>query len=565
MDQVKKFLKIAVANRFWILCVVAALMPMIAFFVGKGKLVTETAAKASDIKSANDGLTPYKSGKLPNPEWKSLAEAKTAKLTEEINVAWKKLYDKQAPLLKWPLDRVEEKFRAWGRKHPDAMEASPDDVQLVIQDYINFHPEYVTTIYKSFRPFDFESGQGIVVSPAEAALLRPDKFEISSIPKLNAIWKEQEKLWVSQAVLDVVNQVNKSAETWDTAPIKQIILLEVASETALDPMSKTKGVELVDPPTILAPGEEEGGEEDAGGEGGMMDMMSAYGAPGGAGGKGGMMGMEGDMMGGPGGMGGMMGGGAGGTKTAPDVVKFLAAPEGVENPPYFIVPILLTTLIEQDKVADLLVELENSPMAIQVMSLELAKPSIKVQKPEKGNSTMLGYGGMTGMMGGRGGMGMGSMEDMMGGYGMMGGPGGMMGGRGGMGMEGMMGGPGGMMDMMGGMSGMGGTEVRKGTDVRSRDRRKEREEAGKDLAKRARMSLQDPYYNVVELSVYGQARFYTPPPAPEATMSEGDAATTEPSTEATPEAPTTEPSAEAAPESTETPKSEEAKPEESNS
>jgi len=522
MDQVKKFLKILVANRFWILCAVAALIPMIAYFVGSGKIVTATDAKTKDIDSAYKGVDAYKSGKLPNPQWKSLADAKTAKLTEEVNVAWKKLYEKQAPLLKWPVDRVEETLRRWGRKYPDAKEA--DQIPDMIQDYINFYPEYVTSIRNSFRPFNFQDGKGIVVAPEEAALLRPDKFEISKLPNLDRLWKEQEKLWVSQAVLDVVNQVNKSAQTWDQAPIKQLITLEVACDAALDPMTKTKGVALVDPPKILAPGEEDtaGAEEGAEAGGGMMGGMpgagSGYGAPP-TGGKGGMM-----EMGMAGMMGGMGGGGAvGGTKTAPDLVQFLPAPEGVENPPYFIVPILLTTLIEQDRVADLLVELENSPMAIQVMSLELAKPSIKVQKPEKGDSTMLGYGGMTGMMGGMGGRG--GMMDMMGG--MPGGGGGyegmmagMMGGRGGMG-AGMMPG-GGYEGMMGGMGGM--QETRKGTDVRSRDRRKEREEAEKSLAKKARMSLQDPYFNVVEVSVYGQARFYNPPPPPEAAASEGAAA-----------------------------------------
>jgi hypothetical protein len=556
MDQVKKFLKILVANRFWILCAVAALIPMIGYFTGKGKIATATDAKTKDIESAYKGVDSYKSGKLPNPQWKSLADAKTAKLTEEVNVAWKKLYEKQAPLLKWPVDRVEETLRRWGRKYPDAKEA--DQIPDMIQDYINFYPEYVTSIHKSFRPFDFQDGKGVVVSPDETALLRPDKFEISKLPNLDRLWKEQEKLWVSQAVLDVVNQVNKSAQTWDQAPIKQLITLEVACDAALDPMSKTKGVVLVDPPKILAPGETEEAtaEEGAGGEGMMGGMPgSGYGAPP-TGGKGGMM-----EMGMAGMMGGMGGGGAvGGTKTAPDLVQFLPAPEGVENPPYFIVPILLTTLIEQDRVADLLVELENSPMAIQVMSLELAKPSIKVQKPEKGDTTMLGYGGMTGMMGmmgGRGGMMdmMGSMPGGGGGYeGMMAG---MMGGRGGMG-AGMMPG-GGYEGMMGGMGGM--QDTRKGTDVRSRDRRKEREEAEKSLAKKARMSLQDPYFNVVEVSVYGQARFYNPPPPPEAVASEGAAAEggeAKPADgEAKPaDAPQTEePKKEAAPAASENPKS----------
>ncbi|MFM7129590.1 MAG: hypothetical protein ACKO0V_09565, partial [bacterium] len=269
MDQVKKFLKIAVANRFWILCVVAALMPMIGYFVGAGKIATATDAKAKDIESAYKGVDPYKSGKLPNPQWKSLADTKTAKLTEEVNVAWKKLYEKQAPLLKWPVDRVEETLRRWGRKYPDVKEA--DAVPDLIQDYINFYPEYVTSIRNSFRPFNFTDGKGVVVAPDEGGLLRPDKFEISKLPNLDRLWKEQEKLWVSQAVLDVVNQVNKSAQTWDQAPIKQLITLEVACEGALDPMSKTKGLALVDPPKILAPGEtEEAAAEGA--EGGMGGM-----------------------------------------------------------------------------------------------------------------------------------------------------------------------------------------------------------------------------------------------------------------------------------------------------
>ena len=557
MDQVKKFLKIAVANRFWILCVVAALMPMIAFLAGNGKIKTQTEAKAKDIDAAYKGVDPYKSGRIPNPEWKSLADNQTAKLTDEINVAWKKLYERQAPLLKWPLDRVEEKFRAWGRRHPETKEASTDDVQLIIQDYINFHPEYVTSIYNSFRPFDFEKGSGVIVSPPEKSLLRPQTFEISKAPKLGDIWKEQEKLWVSRAVLAVIDEVNKNAKAWEQAPIKQIVRLEVACEGAQDPMSKTKGVALVDAPAILAPGEEAVAEEteEAGGGG--------YGAPamgGMGGGMGGRMGGKGGMMEGMGGMGGG-GGVAGGTTTAPEIVQFLAPPEGVENPPYFIVPIMLTVLVEQDRIADLLVELENSPMAIQVMSLDLSKPTIKVQKPEKGDTTMLGYGGNTGMMGmmggmgrgGRGGMG-GMMEGMEGGMGMAGG----MGGRGGMGgmMEGMEGGMG---------MGMGGAgDPKKGVDVRSKDRRKEREAAEKNLANRARFSLQDPYYNVVEVSVYGQARFYVPPPPPEAVASEGDAAAEAPAEgaekPADPAKPAEPKAAEAAPEKAEQPKADEAKP-----
>ena len=60
-------------------------------------------------------------------------------------------------------------------------------------------------------------------------------------------------------------------------------------------------------------------------------------------------------------------------------------------------------------------ELENSPMSIQVMEPELQRPSSRVTKPEKGMAgSFSGFGeaalggmmrGMGGMMGGRGRMG----------------------------------------------------------------------------------------------------------------------------------------------------------------
>ena len=62
----------------------------------------------------------------------------------------------------------------------------------------------------------------------------------------------------------------------------------------------------------------------------------------------------------------------------------------------------MTVLIDQDHVQDFLVELENSPMSIQVMDFELARPTSRVTKPEKG--VMPAGGGMMGMMAGMGGM-----------------------------------------------------------------------------------------------------------------------------------------------------------------
>ena len=61
---------------------------------------------------------------------------------------------------------------------------------------------------------------------------------------------------------------------------------------------------------------------------------------------------------------------------------------------YKVLPFAVTVLIDQDRVQDFLIELENSPMSIQVKDFELVRPATRVTKPEKGDA-----GSSFGMMG----------------------------------------------------------------------------------------------------------------------------------------------------------------------
>jgi hypothetical protein len=88
-----------------------------------------------------------------------------------------------------------------------------------------------------------------------------------------------------------------------------------------------------------------------------------------------------------------------------------------------------------------------------------------------------------------------------------------------------------MGGMMGGM-GMGGAVEKKGTDQRNVDKAKEREEAEKAIEQVKGTELFDRYFNIIELTVYGRARFYNKPPEEEATESAGDAAPAEAGAEA---------------------------------
>src|SRR5439155_19096093 len=86
-------------------------------------------------------------------------------------------------------------------------------------------------------------------------------------------------------------------------------------------------------------------------------------------------------------------------------------------------------------------------------------------------------------------------------------------------MRGMM--DSGMMSMMSmqgpmgmpGMGGMGGGLAKKGVDKRADNRAKKQEEQLKAVKSAVHTTLHDPYYNIIDVKIYGQARFLNPPPA----------------------------------------------------
>lgn len=534
MDQLKEFLRQAIKYRFWIVVGVAALLPLAAYFSAHGALTKEYEEGAGAVKSASSDVKQYENGVIPSDEYKTLTDQRTESLTKDINQAWKILYDQQAPLLTWP-EEVSERFMAWGRKWPENVDAAA--VQQAILDYIQVYPRQVDTVYSSFRPFDYESGEGIVVAPVKQALLRPASFNMAKPPSLGQVWGAQQKLWIQWTVLDVINSVNTKAKDWDGAPVKQITALEVANPKAQDQQSAVKAEELVLAPEIVKPGSESSASSTsatpaASSSGGYESMMQSS------------MGSSMDMS--------MMSGG--GATTKPEEVYVFKGASDTQ--PFQEVPVFVSVLIDQRRMLDLLAAFENSPMSIRVVDFEMSRPQQRVQKPVKGEDNPVFAGGM-GMMGNE--MILGSS------YGMMSrsGRGSMMEGGMGMGMSEMN-----MMQSMAaasrGMGGMMGGDTgpakKAGTDIRSDQLKKlqaKKDQGKEDEAKKkeegSRGGFSDPYYDIVEVRVYGKARFYNPPPpepAPAATDSTGaaptDATTTTPTEGAVPADATATPPAEGA-------------------
>lgn len=453
MDQVKEILRQAIKYRFWIALGISLLVPAIAYVVGSGPVKDEAVKQTTAITNAKKDVEQYANGNVYNGQYRPIIEAKTAELGTDVYRSWKKLYARQAPLLTWP-ERVQERFTTWGRKWPEEEDASR--VQFAIIDYVQAYGKYVTDVYNSFRPFDYVDGGGVVVAPDEKTLLRPAPFKENEPPDLGKVWAAQERLWIQRSLLEVINEVNKNAKGWDTAHIKAIKSLEVGSAAAQDQVSMANGDALEEAAAITDPKAPPPAETSAA-PAGMEGMMA------------GMMGSSGGM----------------GEKA--DVVYYLANPDAAA--PYKTMPVELAVLIEQDRIQDFLTALENSPMSIQVKEFALSKPTERVTKPERGqNQGMYGYMGYSDMMGAALGRGR-----QVGGFG-----GNMM-------MRGMA-------EMGGGYGPAMGGAGSKGVDKRSVDRRKKGEEGKSEEPKAKRPSAHDQYFNVVEVTVYGQVRFYNPPP-----------------------------------------------------
>jgi hypothetical protein len=470
MDQLKELLRQAIKYRFWISVSLAALLSLIAYFSGSGTIQDEAKKETQKIESADKDVKLYSQGVPYNGDYKPVLEEKKAEVVSDVNKSWKKLYKRQAPLLTWPNDLIQQKFQTWGKAWPADVDGSK--VQVAIIEYVESYEPFVELVYKTCKPYDYETGKGVVAMPPMEELLHPAKFSRTDPPNdLAKVWAAQARLWVQRSLLQVVADVNRGAKDWDGAVIKQIFAMEVGTPLAQDQVSMADGEKLkqadpiVDPKAPAPPADASAGSPAA-----EMGSMG----------------------------GGMGGGGTLGRSGASDSVFYITT----TSTQFQVLPVQMTVLVPQDRVQDFLVALENSPLAIQVKEMELQRPNQRVTKPKQGEMGMGGYGaGMMGMMMGRqqGQMGFGgSMSSAMS---QMMAQGQMSASRSGMG------------GMMGGAYGRSATPARKGVEKRGTDARKEREEASKAALSKTHESLQDPYYNIVEVSIFGQARFYNPPPA----------------------------------------------------
>src|SRR5271163_4917400 len=99
MEQVKEVVRQLIRYRFWISIGVAALFGLIAYFVGSGPVAKKAAEETTKIVNAKKEVETYSAPTIPTKEYSQIVNEKIPVLTRDVNMAWKTLYDRQAPLL----------------------------------------------------------------------------------------------------------------------------------------------------------------------------------------------------------------------------------------------------------------------------------------------------------------------------------------------------------------------------------------------------------------------------------------------------------------------------------
>ena len=76
MDKIKDFLRLLIGYRFWIVVVISALLPALAYFLGSGEVKAKADQGTEAIKKSNTDVQQYASGVVANRQYKELVAEK---------------------------------------------------------------------------------------------------------------------------------------------------------------------------------------------------------------------------------------------------------------------------------------------------------------------------------------------------------------------------------------------------------------------------------------------------------------------------------------------------------
>ncbi len=416
MDQVKAFLSVVWAQRFWVLSVVGTIIAVLCWNMAASDLSADFSKRQGEINKAHSDVKSI-NGEQFHPNDDVIAgDTKQAQVQRDmVREVWQELYDAQrADVLKWP--------ETIGKEFVDYMESRKfgDDIS---EEMRGFYHNYIETRFDSLlevvkarkmvnkQAGSRAGGYGGQAGPSVTAASTDEdedylvewvdqgelqrKLSFREKPKTIQVWVTQEDLWVYETLLKVISETNvaKGAQRPDNTAVRAIVQLQVGAMAA----NPSTGQVIIPQPSEDEGGGGEfgefgdyggyggygggeyGGDYGAGGYGGG-EFGGDYGAGGyGAGGEYGAGGYGGGEFGAGGGY-GMGGRGGGGGEGSLLMRRYLDAEgkpdeggsvESVVSTEFRQLPIRMRLMMDEKFIPTLLLKCANATLPIEVKQVRI--------------------------------------------------------------------------------------------------------------------------------------------------------------------------------------------------
>ncbi len=221
-----------IRHHFWILFVVALILPPIAWSMTSGSLDEQTQTRIDDLDKTLSGVA--QGSGAPNGDWSNAVTQLVNVRKESNRRAWNRLWDAQETLQIWP-----ETVRPYMLKCPyrgtpaDVPGDHPTVAARIMAAVPNlFRGDYEREILRVWRipePKDEQNGMKAapgapqkVLFPSTAMPRVPQAKWQAVQPKWTEMWNAQEDLWLMSELLKAIARTNEDATSIADANVRHI-------------------------------------------------------------------------------------------------------------------------------------------------------------------------------------------------------------------------------------------------------------------------------------------------------------------------------------------------------
>lgn len=228
MDKLQPIIK----HHFWIVFLIALMLPPIAWWMTTGELAAEISERTSSLDSTFSGIADGRNA--ANDDWANGVNQLITVRTESNRLALDRLWKAQTDLMVWPSIVAEDMAKCPYRGEVDDVKVK----QVLPAWYREGYEQDVRRVWHIPEPID--DGKTRVDQDAKQKVV----FPYESLPRIAAskweglpptwqeIWNAQEDLWLLSEVLSAVRETNSSTSSITDSYVKQIMQVQLFGGTA---------------------------------------------------------------------------------------------------------------------------------------------------------------------------------------------------------------------------------------------------------------------------------------------------------------------------------------------